>query len=90
MLGLDAIFDPAFAHPDMLFGNAARGGPGCTHLDGAHPRRSKADLTRSALSHSALFSRFIQPPYSEVPATTDRASLISVTTEAIATLGTVP
>ena len=73
----EAIFDPALAHPDMLFGNAGCGGPDGTQL-GAHPWRTTADLTTPA---STKFDK-------QKLAKTERASLISV--EAIATLGTVP
>lgn len=105
----EAIFDPVSAHPDMLFGNAGRGGPHGTHLRGESSRHTKADLTkpvfiiRSPLAgiiprhQSTLTSGSSLPaltlPTSTLPemlATTERASLISVTAEAIAILGTVP
>jgi hypothetical protein len=77
MLGPEAIFDPVSAHPDMLFGNAACGAPVALTSMGPIP---------------ALESRHhpFGPHQLRMPATTDRASLISVTVEAIATLGTVP
>lgn len=81
--GPEAIFDPVSAHPDMLFGNAGCGGPRRSHLGRAHPRHSKTELTNPALTNPAVTN-------AEEPATTERASLISVTAEAIATLGTVP
>jgi hypothetical protein len=93
ILGPEAIFDPVFAHPDMLFGNAACGGPRRAHLGRAHPRHSETELTNPALTNPAVAPPAVTKPAvtnPEVPATTERASLISVTAEAIAILGTVP
>ncbi|HTV24975.1 MAG TPA: hypothetical protein VMG12_40055 [Polyangiaceae bacterium] len=101
-----AIFDPAFAHPDMLFGNAGCGGSNGTRL-GVHPRPESSGANSSAgytirtqrhpeATSGAAFGNatadLTNPAFIKFDklAKTERASLISVTAEAIAILGTVP